>query len=133
MKFLDAEGVSPRFAPGQPIAVWIWHDGVNKAWHVRSTSKEGGHRISGRVAINKGAFKGVTALRLERADRIVAESQAVTFDFFTQQSVDGLDFTIDNVNCARFVLTIDQKPQTALIRIGKRGIHPSKNSFSLCN
>ena len=117
---------------GAPDAMWLWHDGPEPEWHVRTTTARALRRFSGVLWVEEGAFSKVKSSRLELQDRMRPGKREITFDFTTEGSIDGIDFMTPGARCLHVQLLVDGKPDPAQIFLGQKGKHPGKATFSIC-
>lgn len=126
-----ADGRPGGLHPGAPEALWLWHDGHGRSWHVRTTTHSQRHRFQGSV-VSEGVITNMVATDHSFADRIRADAKTVTFDFFTQGHEDGFDFHVAGSQCVRFYMTIDGRSEPNLVHIGRANAHPTNWHFKLC-
>ena len=121
----------PDFSAGAALGAYAWHDGDGQ--HVRFTTVDNktARQFSGKVC---GA--NITDLRPVRTDvgdgiRVGPDGKCVGFDFRTNAGVDGFDFRMPDGDIV-YEINIDGAPMaTKQIHVGKTGVSPKNNPFSL--
>jgi hypothetical protein len=121
----------PDFSAGAALGAYAWHD--SDGHHVRFTTVDNktARQFSGKVC---GA--NITDLRPVRTDvadgiRVGPDGKCVGFDFRTNAGVDGFDFRMPDGDIV-YEINIDGAPMaTRQIHVGKTGISPKNNPFSL--
>src|SRR5690242_18521310 len=84
-----ADGRPKGFKPGAPDSVWIWQDAKGTHWHLRTSTKDKGHRFHGFIR-GDADVKNVKSVRTESGDRWKMKGKGASFDFNTTAAADGL-------------------------------------------
>lgn len=125
------------FSIGKVNAYWIWYD--DGIWHFRTTGGgKGAHRFNGQIEVVGGKLVRLKGGKGEYGGKNVdqflfnAALTAITFDFRTDEGVDGLNFAVDGAATGlKFTLALDGDAAPRHIRIGKAGDHPAGAVFTL--
>lgn len=130
-------GKPKDFSAGKVNAYWIWYD--DGIWHLRTTGGgKGAHRFNGQVEAIGGKLIGLKGKKGEFGGKLVDQfvfnqaSTAITFDFKTDEGVDGLNFAVDAAATGlKFTLAIDGQASPKHIRVGQQGDHPAGAVFTV--
>jgi len=121
----SVDGQPPR-SPG----VSVWHDAAG--WHVRVTHNALHDRVFSGEIQTTGALVGVSAVRLEKNDRLAVGSggHRLAFRFNNYGGIDGFDFVTQCAPYLAFGFVSDGHVVPAKrISIGAAGLHPAHDPF----
>ncbi len=117
-------------SPGRSPGVSVWHD--ETGWHVRVTHNALHDRVFSGEIHTTGTLVGVSAVRLEKNDRLVAGSDGhrLAFRFNNHGAIDGFDFGTQCASYLEFGFATDGHVVSAKnIAIGAAGVHPAHDPF----
>ena len=125
------QGVPLGYHSGARAGDYLWHSATG--WHLRTTHVSSSRIVfTGRIVSDKPLT--VTGVRLERGDTytLSADKLTLTYRFQNYGNVDGLDF---RTACATTLHVKGSmsgaKLPLARIWIGRAGIHPLSNPFTI--
>lgn len=128
----EGPGVAAGRPPGVlrgPGGVFLWRD-RSGVWQLRVVAKRKGGPIGGAIVALDGPIEEVERQRLEAPDEARHEGQTLRFAFVTVRDGDGLSWRAPG--CIRFDAEMRGTRRPELVRVGRRGVRPTRMPFVVC-
>lgn len=122
----------PRLVRGSEDRMYLWGDD-NGRFNVRVTSDRPNTRITGVIHAWGGTFTDVRLVRREAGDwvRLSRDGRHLFYNFQVSRLLDGFDFMTDASSITASFLVNGTRAQPRQINLGRRGVAPLANPFSL--
>jgi hypothetical protein len=122
----------PRYRPGQSQRFYVWE---NLEWfQVRVTTARRSSRVfAGVIKAHEGTFRNVQLVAREIGDwlRVSKDGTLLAFRFTNAGFVDGFRFQTDAGAITAFVKISGTRANRKEIYLGRLGLHPLINPFTL--